>query len=212
MSSNIFLFSSPILFETGLALQNHFKSLTGNSILLVSHPSIYTSGRRSSLLPALPYPHFNTNRGGLSTFHGPGQLVVYPIVNLKSSNLTVRSFVQLLETTIIHSLAKLDIKATSKCDTGVWINDDKIAAIGISVTKSITSHGFAVNCNTDLKMFDYIVPCGLKGKGVTSITNQLKRNVSIEEYLPYLLESFQQLEGWNVKDIKQVDVKDFLQC
>ena len=115
------------------------------------------------------------NRGGLSTFHGPGQLVVYPILNLQKFKPSVRWYVSQLEETIIQTCLSYGLKAERTEHTGVWIGMNKVAAIGIHVTHSITYHGLSLNCNTDLSWFNDIVPCGIADRGVTSITKELEK-------------------------------------
>ncbi|KAI9208126.1 uncharacterized protein BJ171DRAFT_405697, partial [Polychytrium aggregatum] len=151
-----------------------------NVLLLVEHPPTYTAGRRikgttdseGPRLQALGAEYFETLRGGQTTFHGPGQLVGYPILNLQAHEIGVRSYVSNIENTLIQTCAKFGINATTTQDTGVWIQDRKIAAIGIHVKRHITAHGFALNCDTDLRWFDHIVPCGLPDKKITSLSQE----------------------------------------
>ncbi|CAG9772945.1 unnamed protein product [Ceutorhynchus assimilis] len=133
---------------------------------------------------------YKTNRGGLITFHGPGQLVVYPILNLKHFKPSIKWYVCHLEKTIIHLCQKYGLTGETSPHTGVWIGDNKICAIGIHGSRFITTHGLALNCNTDLGWFDHIVPCGIEGRGVTSLSKELKRNVSIDEVIPEFVDSF----------------------
>uniref|UniRef100_A0A8C1II11 lipoyl(octanoyl) transferase n=1 Tax=Cyprinus carpio TaxID=7962 RepID=A0A8C1II11_CYPCA len=110
------------------------------------------------------------SRGGLITFHGPGQLVCYPVLNLGCFRKSVRWYVCELERTVIKTCGQFGIEASTSPDTGVWAGDNKICAIGIHCGRYITSHGLALNCNTDMSWFDNIVPCGIMGKGVTSLS------------------------------------------
>uniref|UniRef100_A0A9J7XDQ5 lipoyl(octanoyl) transferase n=1 Tax=Cyprinus carpio carpio TaxID=630221 RepID=A0A9J7XDQ5_CYPCA len=130
------------------------------------------------------------SRGGLITFHGPGQLVCYPVLNLGCFRKSVRWYVCELERTVIKTCAQFGIEASTSPDTGVWAGDNKICAIGIHCGRYITSHGLALNCNTDMSWFDNIVPCGIMGKGVTSLSRELGRDVPTEEAVPKLLEAF----------------------
>lgn len=169
-----------------------------NTLIITEHNPVYTIGIRTKnykiqdedKLKELGAEFHKTNRGGLITFHGPGQLVVYPIIHLKHFNPSVRWYVCHLEKTIIDLCKKYEIKAETTKDTGVWVEDRKICALGIHASRYITSHGLALNCETDLKWFDNIVPCGIEGKSVTSLSKELNRNVSINEVLPKFLESF----------------------
>uniref|UniRef100_A0A4W5LHQ9 Octanoyl-[acyl-carrier-protein]:protein N-octanoyltransferase LIPT2, mitochondrial n=1 Tax=Hucho hucho TaxID=62062 RepID=A0A4W5LHQ9_9TELE len=169
-----------------------------NALLLCEHPPVYTIGIRQALYPfeeeqrlkLLGAEFFRSNRGGLITFHGPGQLVCYPILNLGCFKKSVRWYVCELERTVINLCRKYGIKAATSPNTGVWVGDNKICAIGIHCGRYITSHGLALNCNTDMGWFENIVPCGIVGKGVTSLSQELGRDVSIEESIPRLLETF----------------------
>jgi lipoyl(octanoyl) transferase len=161
-----------------------------NTLLLLEHPSVYTAGRRTEILdrPLDDTPVIDVDRGGKITWHGLGQLVGYPIIKLKNST-DVVGFVRELETALISVCAEFDIKADRYCErSGVWIRDGKsdrkIAAIGLRVAKGATMHGFALNVNPDLSAYEKIVPCGITGAKVTSLTAELGREVSVNEVLP----------------------------
>ena len=165
---------------------------TENTLLLLEHPSVYTAGRRTEILdrPLDDTPVIDVDRGGKITWHGPGQLVGYPIIKLKNST-DVVGFVRELETALISVCAEFDIKADRYCErSGVWIRDGKsdrkIAAIGLRVAKGVTMHGFALNVNPDLSAYEKIVPCGITGAKVTSLTAELGREVSVNEVLPII--------------------------
>jgi lipoyl(octanoyl) transferase len=165
---------------------------TENTLLLLEHPSVYTAGRRTEISdrPQDGTPVVDVDRGGKITWHGLGQLVGYPIVKLKNST-DVVGFVREIETALIDACAELGIKTERICDrSGVWVKDEsgdrKIAAIGIRVAKGVTTHGFAINVNPDLTAYDRIVPCGISDAGITSISNELGRAVTIEEVKPII--------------------------
>ena len=165
---------------------------TENTLLLLEHPSVYTAGRRTEILdrPLDDTPVIDVDRGGKITWHGPGQLVGYPIVKLKNST-DVVGFVRELETALISVCAEFGIKADRYCErSGVWVRDDKgdrkIAAIGLRVAKGVTMHGFALNVNPDLSAYEKIIPCGITGAKVTSLTAELGRDVTINEVLPVI--------------------------
>ena len=146
---------------------------TENTLLLLEHPSVYTAGRRTEILdrPLDETLVIDVDRGGKITWHGPGQLVGYPIVKLKNST-DVVGFVRELETALISVCAEFGIKADRYCErSGVWVRDDKsdrkIAAIGLRVAKGVTMHGFALNVNPDLSAYEKIIPCGISGAKVT---------------------------------------------
>ena len=170
--------------------QNVVDSQSTNSLLLLEHPSVYTAGRRTEILdrPLDDTPVIDVDRGGKITWHGLGQLVGYPIIKLKNST-DVVGFVRELETALISVCAEFGIKADRYCErSGVWIRDEKsdrkIAAIGLRVAKGVTMHGFALNVNPDLLAYEKIVPCGITGAKVTSLTAELGREVSVNEVLP----------------------------
>ena len=172
--------------------QNVVDSQSANSLLLLEHPSVYTAGRRTEILdrPLDETPVIDVDRGGKITWHGLGQLVGYPIIKLKNSA-DVVGFVRELETALISVCAEFGIKADRYCErSGVWVRDDKsdrkIAAIGLRVAKGVTMHGFALNVNPDLSAFEKIIPCGITGAKVTSLTAELGRDVTINEVLPVI--------------------------
>ena len=161
-----------------------------NTLILVEHPSVFTAGRRTDLLerPTDGTPVVDVDRGGRITWHGPGQIVGYPIVKLEKRNEVV-GFVRHLEEAIIKTIADFELTGIQIAGkTGVWIKDEKserkIAAIGVRVAKGITMHGFALNVCPDLTYFDRILPCGFSDTGVTSIAKELGRDISVAEVLP----------------------------
>ena len=174
-------------YSPAIALQRdlHQRVVTGELpalLLLLQHPHVYTLGRRGSETDILVSPDtiheldadvYHTDRGGEATYHGPGQLVGYPILDLRAAGLGPLAYVRALERIIISTLAELGIHATSEDrPTGVWVDDAKIAAIGVRVSRGVTMHGFALNVNPDLSYFNHIVPCGMPDASVTSIAEQ----------------------------------------
>ena len=167
-----------------------------NKLLLVEHPSVFTAGRRTDPLerPQDGTPVIDVDRGGRITWHGPGQIVGYPIIKLAKPNEVV-GFVRVLEDAIIETLKHFGITGISiSGKTGVWIKDSnerKIAAIGVRVAKGVTMHGFALNVNPDLSNFDRIIPCGMPEAETTSMARELSAKVdpseiSIDTVLPIL--------------------------
>ncbi|KAM4566468.1 octanoyl-[acyl-carrier-protein]:protein N-octanoyltransferase LIPT2, mitochondrial isoform 1-T4 [Odontesthes bonariensis] len=191
-----------VSYQEGLRLQqvyvNRHRSVPAHALLLCQHPPVYTTGIRHKPYPShlldklrpLGADVHRANRGGLITFHGPGQLVCYPVLNLGSFKKSVRWYVDQLEKTIITLCGGFSIQASKSPHTGVWVGDNKICAIGIHCGRYVTSHGLALNCNTDLSWFSHIVPCGIEGKGVTSLSRELQRDVGVEETIPHLLAAF----------------------
>jgi lipoyl(octanoyl) transferase len=184
-------------YEEALALQrsihlNVTQRLTPNTLLLLEHPSIYTAGKRTldSEKPADGTPVINVDRGGKITWHGPGQLVGYPIVRLANPHELV-GFVREIEAGLINVCAEFAITATRIAGrSGVWIIDEqgerKIAAIGIRVASGVTMHGFALNVNPDLSFFTKIIPCGINDAEVTSLAQELGRDITVDELLPVI--------------------------
>ena len=160
-----------------------------NTILLLEHPPVYTIGRRGSRdqvllddiqLSALGIPLHEVDRGGQVTYHGPGQLVAYPVVDLRDWGGPVK-YVRTLEQVIIRSQADFGIVAgLVEGLTGVWVGANKLAAIGVKISRGVTIHGFALNANTDLSHFDPIIPCGVTDQGVTSMKRLLGAPVDLD--------------------------------
>jgi lipoyl(octanoyl) transferase len=164
--------------------------LRPNTLLLLEHPSVFTAGRRTeeSEKPTDGTPVIEVDRGGRITWHGPGQLVGYPIVKLINPTELV-GFVREIEAGLMSVCADLGL-ATERIDgrSGVWVRDSngdrKIAAIGVRVAQGVTMHGFAINVNPDLSSFKSIIPCGIADAGVTSLEIELNRAITIEEVSP----------------------------
>ena len=167
-------------------------STSEGCLLLLEHPSVYTAGRRTEPLerPVDGTPVVDVDRGGKITWHGPGQLVGYPIVRLPMP-LDVLAHVRRLESALIASCADIGLD-TTRVDgrSGVWVPADnrgpdrKVAAIGVRVAQGVTLHGFALNCDCDMTAFDRIVPCGIRDASVTSLSWELGRDVPVAEMLP----------------------------
>ncbi|XP_034942438.1 putative lipoyltransferase 2, mitochondrial [Chelonus insularis] len=200
------LWAGRMSYKAGLHLQqtlvdHHLNSNSNdhnNTLVVIEHDPVYTIGIRDrdytddeiAKLKSKGADFFKTNRGGLITFHGPGQLVAYPILNLKEFKPSVKWYVCQIEKMIIRLCAELGIKGETSPHTGVWVNDKKICAIGIHGKRYITSHGLALNCNTDLEWFNHIVPCGIEGKEVTSISKELNADVTINDIIPIFKNAF----------------------
>jgi lipoyl(octanoyl) transferase len=158
-----------------------------DELLLLEHDPVYTIGRtpdQSSLRGAehLPHPLFTTNRGGQATYHGPGQLVGYPIIDLRRGAQDLHRYLRWLEEVLIELLSSYGINATTRPGlTGAWVEDRKIASIGVGVRQWITMHGFALNVGGDLSAFDQIVPCGISRVAMTSIERECGQSCSVEE-------------------------------
>jgi lipoyl(octanoyl) transferase len=190
-------------FAHALALQDEIVAkkrndpLFDDQLLLLEHEPVYTIGRtpdRSSLSATgrirsgelgtahLPHPLFSINRGGQATYHGPGQLMGYPIIDLRRCGQDLHKYLRWLEQALIDLLAKYDIAAQRRESlTGVWVENRKIASIGVGVRHWITMHGFALNVCGDLSPFDHIVPCGINNVTVTSMEKETKKLFTVAE-------------------------------
>jgi lipoyl(octanoyl) transferase len=183
-------------YSAGLAMQEraveaHNDGRSPEQLFLLEHPHVLTLGRGGDSghvlfdpdrLEALNIQVHHTGRGGDVTYHGPGQLVGYPIINLRPDRCDVHRYVRDIEEVLIRSIADFGVPGTRIPGlTGVWVGNEKIAAIGVRIARWITSHGFALNVNTDLSYFKLIVPCGISDKGVTSLSRIIGRDIDIAE-------------------------------
>ena len=175
-------------------------------LLFVEHPHVYTLGRggkEANVLAPQDVPVHRTSRGGDVTYHGPGQLVAYPIIDLRSKlRKDLHRYLRNLEMTAIRTLKDFGLEGARRPPyTGIWIGRRKIAAIGVAVRRSITFHGLALNVNTDLSYFGRIVPCGLPWADVTSMTRELGKEQSAERVKDSFLHHFGELFGYS--DLKE---------
>ena len=167
-----------------------------DTLLLVEHEPVYTLGKNADKNHLLQhYPDnvqiFQIERGGDVTFHGPGQLVGYPILDLHNYKKSVSWYMRSLEQVIINTLQKYGIKGEQKEDlTGVWIKDKKIAAFGVRISRWVTMHGFALNVNTDMQYYEGIIPCGILEYGVTSMEKLLSHEVNMKDVKNTVISSF----------------------
>ncbi len=178
---------------------------TDNHLFFVTHPPVFTIGKSGKMehllldeneLATKGISFYKTNRGGDITFHGPGQIVGYPLLDLDNFFTDIHRYLRSLEEVIIKTLADFGLDgARSDGETGVWLDLNtpfarKICAMGVRASRWVTMHGFALNVNTDLSYFDYIVPCGIQGKGVTSLAKELKEQVNEQAVKDKLLKHF----------------------
>jgi len=172
-----------------------------NTLLLVEHPPVITLGANfhaENLLYSIEWYAEHgidvqkTGRGGDVSYHGPGQLVAYPIFSLEASGRDLHKWLRHLEQAVIVALAAFDISGTRMAPhTGVWVQDRKICAMGIKVRRWVSMLGLALNCNVDLRAFESIIPCGIKQFGVTSLSEELERDVPVREAKPALVSGFE---------------------
>ena len=185
-------------------------------LIFVEHPHVLTLGRSGDAenvvvsparLAELGVDYFPTNRGGDITYHGPGQLVAYPILDLDQFFTDIHKYLRFLEEAVIKTCAEFGVEA-GRLDglTGVWVDLEagpqarKICAFGVKASRWVTMHGLALNVDSDLDFFDLIVPCGIKDKGVTSLTREVGRKISLNEVKPILKRHLQTLFEWNELD------------
>jgi lipoate-protein ligase B len=208
-------------YQEALDLQRHFWSrrveeALPDSLLILEHPHVITLGRRGNrshlltsqdILEAMKVSLFHVERGGDVTYHGPGQLVVYPILNLKDYGYRLIKYVDQLEEVILSVLRDFGIEGRKdSSNRGVWAEGDKIASIGVAIRRWVSFHGFALNYETDLKYFDLINPCGLKGKKMTSMEKILGRNIPREKLVHRICFHFKQTfrRNWEEKELSEL--------
>jgi len=168
-----------------IVAQKRSDSTSADAVLLLEHDPVYTIGRtpdQSSLRGRshLPHPFFQINRGGQATYHGPGQLMGYPIIDLRNCGQDLHKYLRWIESLLIEFLAQFEIVAHRREGlTGVWVEERKIASIGVGVRHWITMHGFALNVCGDLTPFDHIAPCGIPNVTITSIEKESGMSVTV---------------------------------
>lgn len=189
---------------------------TNDTLILLEHPNVFTIGRNgkaSNLLAEekqlknIGAEVFNVDRGGDITYHGPGQLVCYPVLNLRNYKCDIKWYVLKLEDVIVKALKEFEI--TSCRDSkliGVWVEGKKIASIGVHISKWITYHGFALNVNTNLDYFKYIVPCGLPGVEMTSISKILGRHIDMNEVKNIIVSKFYEIFECEIREFSPVQL------
>lgn len=184
------------------------KIIAQNHLLFTEHPPVYTLGKSGDLsnlllnedqLKKKGISFFKSNRGGDITFHGPGQIVGYPILDLEAFKPDIRWYMRSLEEVIIKTIAHYGLQGVrSDGETGVWLDVGtpfarKICALGVRTSRWVTMHGFALNVNTNLGYFDHIIPCGIKGKAVTSLEAEINKKVPLPEVRALILEHFSEV-------------------
>ena len=189
--------------------------LAPDTLLLLEHPHVYTLGRNASRehllfseekLQSLQALVCETDRGGDVTYHGPGQLVGYPIFDLAQHRRDVSWYMRSLEAVFIGVARDYGIDAGRLAGTpGVWIGNEKLVAMGVHLSRWVTSHGFALNVNTDLSYFNWIVPCGLPDKGVTSLARLLGKSIPMEAVIAKVIEHFGKVFGFEMEVVGEAD-------
>lgn len=185
------------------------EGVIGDTILLLDHPPVITLGRRDdnsnvlvpeSFLSEQGIAVYHSDRGGDVTFHNPGQIVAYFIINIDSIGKSIYQFVHALEEIVIRILAQFHIKGErDEKHPGVWVGDKKVCALGLQVSHGVITHGFALNVNNDLTITSYIHPCGLKDRGVTSLCELFRRKMDIGEIIRLLLQEMERIFGVKIE-------------
>ncbi|MGH7781617.1 MAG: lipoyl(octanoyl) transferase LipB [Candidatus Binataceae bacterium] len=174
----------------------------GDTLLLLEHPHVYTLGRAADekfiVAPRHEVPVVRVSRGGQVTYHGPGQLVGYPILKLEGNARDVAKYLRALEAAMIAALARCDLEARRRAGlTGVWAGTRKIASIGVGIRRWVTYHGFALNVSPDLSYFESIVPCGIEGCEMTSIARLGRPEIGVAKFSKILAECFRETFGYD---------------
>ena len=196
------------------------RSLDRDIILFLEHPAVFTLGRRGgreylqvgeSFLEQAGIPIVQAERGGYITFHGPGQLVVYPIIDLEARRLGVAEFVAALEEIMLLTVRSWGLKAQrSTKNAGIWMGIRKMGSIGIALRKGISFHGLALNVNVDLTPFSWVQPCGLEGVSMTSIQQELGQEIPMDAVLTAVKENFKSVLELDLNDISHSDLQQRL--
>ncbi len=201
-------FFNEILAIKSSNLKENSTAITPNYLLFLEHPHVYTLGKSGDInnlllskeqLEKRGISFHQSNRGGDITYHGPGQLVGYPILDLTNFTSDIHEYMRILEEVIIATIAEYGLKgARSEGETGVWLDVGtpfarKICALGVKTSRWVTMHGFALNINTDLGFFDHIIPCGIRGKAVTSLASELGKEINKTEVELLVKKHFERL-------------------
>ncbi len=210
---------SSIPYEEGLLIQDYFfqKRYEGempDTLILLEHTPVYTLGRSANSTNILwdesqrsqaGISCIDTNRGGDVTYHGPGQLVGYPIIKLSERKMGVVDYVTAIEETLIRTLASSGLHGTGRDDRnrGVWYGNSKIAAIGIHVSRQITRHGFALNVSTHLNHYNGILACGIQDAGITSLAKELNTEINMDGVIQATVKNFSQV--FNYTSVTSID-------
>jgi len=209
-------------YENAMDIQSKFQALVRwkkltNILLTLEHPHIITIGKTGSnkdikisqeAISDANVQIVRTNRGGKVTYHGPGQLIVYPIINLRELNLGPQKYIFKIEETIIRTLNKFGVKGgRSVGDHGVWVKDAKIAAIGVKISQGISSHGFSINLNPNLSYFDFIVPCGIPDKSVCSLDSLGVTTIDSNYFKDTLIKNFSSVFDLSIKTCSPDEIK-----
>jgi len=206
--------------QRNLVLARQTGVIENDVVLILEHPSVFTLGKRAGLenlkvsrafLERKKIPVIPVERGGNITFHGPGQLIVYPIIDLVKAGLNVMDYVASLEEIMLLTASDWGIPANrNTANRGIWIANKKLGSIGISVQRGVAFHGFSLNVNVSLKPFKWIHPCGLTDVGVTSMAQELSQKISMNPVRETVMHHFENVFGFDLVSIDANDVNHLL--
>ena len=188
-------------------IEKRYRKNISDVLILAQHPDVITLGRRGKIeeIKSKQFPVYNIERGGKSTYHGPGQIIGYPIIDLNEKNITVTQLVENLEEVIIRTLEKFNINSnTIKGKPGVWVDNKKISSIGLAVRKCVSYHGFALNVDVDLTKFNSLNPCGMDSNIMTSMERLYSKEISHEEVKKHLIENFKEIFDYKIIDYENL--------
>ena len=210
-------YRSALDLQRSLVLARQTNAIENDVVLILEHPPVFTLGRRAgtenlkaskAFLERKKIPVIPVERGGDITFHGPGQLVVYPIIDLTKAGLNIMDYVTGLEEIMLRTASDWNIPAKrNSVNRGIWISNKKLGSVGISIQRGVTFHGFALNVNLSLKPFKWIHPCGLTDIGVTSMERELSQKISITPVRKAVMHHLETVFGFNLvsTDAKKLD-------
>ena len=208
--------------QRNIVLGRQTGAIQNDVVLILEHPPVFTLGRRagienlkasSAFLKRKKIPVISVERGGDITFHGPGQLVVYPIIDLTKAGLNVMDYVASLEEIMLRTASAWGIPAKrNSVNRGIWIANKKLGSVGISVQRGVTFHGFALNVNLSLKPFKWIHPCGLTDVGVTSMAQELSQKISMTPVREAVMHHFETVFGFDLVRIDDNDLNHLVNC
>ena len=212
-----FEYRNALNLQRDLVCARHDNVIENDLVLILEHPPVFSLGRKGSLknlkvpkavLEEMKIPVIRVERGGDITFHGPGQLVVYPIIDLNKAGLKVIEYVEGLEDIMIRTASDWGITAKRKSvNRGIWVSNNKLGSVGISVRRAVCFHGFALNVNLSLEPFDWILPCGLRDVGVTSMARELSQEISMDNVRQAVRHHFESIFGVDLveTDLSELD-------
>jgi len=210
-------YSNALDLQRDLVRARHNNVIGNDMVLMLEHPPVFSLGRKGAIknlkvpkafLEKMKIPVIRVERGGDITFHGPGQLVVYPIIDLNKAGLKVMEYVEGLENIMIRTASDWGITAEKKSvNRGIWVSNHKLGSVGISVRRAVCFHGFALNVNLSLKPFDWIHPCGLRDVGVTSMARELSQEISMTNVRRAVRNHFESCFGFDLvmTDLSELD-------